>query len=225
MKLQTLLAGHFAAETAKVLLVAREWPAAIPGAPLMHSADYASMWAGAHVRPIPATTAQTKREAGWLKTTVAEFESLVELEPWAGLTRTPGTELYDAPSEEYTSQTATTFEADSGMRGYRRLSTSELPEDVALGFTYDTFCLNPPMYCENLLRKFLLQGGKTLKRDLRSELEAFSLAQNVIFVVNASGIGFGDPNYFPTRGLLNYPYLDFAPADNLTTQDILSLPI
>lgn len=184
-----------------MLLVAREWPSSIPGAPARHSADYASMWAGAHVRPIPATTPQLRREAAWLRRAVAEFSRQVEAEPWCGVTRTPGVEYLEAPDQGYRQQTKETFERETGLGGYRKLAPAEVPEGVVLAYEYDTFCINSPVYCEHLLRKFLLQGGKTLKKDLRSEWEAFTLRNDVILVVNASGTGFGDAKSFPTRGL------------------------
>ncbi|KAK2594294.1 hypothetical protein QQS21_008000 [Conoideocrella luteorostrata] len=187
--------------TPQILLVAKEWPAAIPGAPLQHSPDYASMWAGAHVRPIPATTPQLQREAAWLKHTVAEFDRQASAEPSSGITRTTGVEYLEAPDQGYSQQDASSFEQETGLSGYRKLQASELPAGVALGYEYDTFCINTPVYCEALLRRFLLGGGKTLKMDLKSEWEAFSLAENVAFVINASGTGIGgDSKCFPTRG-------------------------
>lgn len=185
----------------RLLLVAREWPGSIPGAPGQHSVDYASMWAGAHVRPIPASTAQLRHEAKWLKQAVAEFKRQTAQEPACGVTGTQGVEYLESPDQGYQRQDAKSFENESGLSGYRKLSQSELPDDVALGFEYETFCINSPFYCETLLRKFLLGGGKTLKHDLKSEWEAYALAENVSFVVNASGVGFGDPKCFPTRGL------------------------
>ena len=157
------------------------------------------MWAGAHVRPIPASTAQLRREAPWLRRTVAEFERHAR-DPSCGVTPTLGVEFLDTPDDAYVSQTATQFTAETGLRGYKRLS--EVPDGVALGFQYETYCLNSPIYCASLLRKFLLRGGKTLHKDLRSEDEAFALG-SVALVVNASGIGFGDRNMFPTRGTLH----------------------
>ena len=40
-----------------------------------------------------------------------------------------------------------------------------------------------------------------LKKDLLRPEEAFSLAEDVDIVVNCSGSGFGDPAYYPIRGL------------------------
>lgn len=207
LKLQAKLAEDAGTRDVEVLLVAREWPGSMPGAPSTHSADYASMWAGAHIRPIPATTPQLQREAAWLKQAAAEFDRQVDAEPWCGVTRTAGVEFIEAPDRGYRGQDAGSFERESGLRGYRKLSASEVPGGVSLGFEYETFCVNSPLYCEHLLRKFLLQGGKTLQRELTSEWQAFNLRENVLFIVNASGTGFGDPNCFPTRGTFPCPAL------------------
>lgn len=184
----------------QVLLVSREWPSSIPGSPSKHSPNYASMWAGAHVRPIPATTAQLRREAEWLKQTVAEFSTQLQTEPWSGITRTLGIELLEAPDDGYQKQDAKSFSEETGLLRYRKWSEAELPENVVLGYEYETYCVNTPVYCQSLLRQFILRGGRTLKRDLKTEWEAFGLQKNVVLVVNASGTGFGDPKYFPTRG-------------------------
>ncbi|OAQ73683.1 FAD dependent oxidoreductase superfamily [Pochonia chlamydosporia 170] len=200
VRLQQNLKQHANSPRPQILLVAREWPASIPGAPPLHSVDYASMWAGAHVRPIPATTAQLKQEAKWLRQAVMEFDRQATEEPACGVTRTTGVEYLESPDQGYVQQDAASFASETGLSGYRKYSKSELPEGVALGYEYETFCINSPVYCESLLRQFLVQGGKTMKKDLKSEWEAFSLAANVLFVINASGTGFGDPNCFPTRG-------------------------
>lgn len=158
------------------------------------------MWAGAHVRPIPATTPQLRREAQWLKQTVAEMSTQIESEPWSGLTRTTGIELLEAPDDGYRKQDAKSFFEETGLAQYRKWTEAELPKDVVLGYEYETYCVNTPVYCQALLRRFILRGGKTLERDLKSEWEAFGIHSNVVLVINASGTGFGDPKYFPTRG-------------------------
>ncbi|KAG4258029.1 hypothetical protein FPRO03_02984 [Fusarium proliferatum] len=168
LKIQQLIADS---PSISVLLVAKEWPTSIPGAPTTHSADYASMWAGAHIRPIPASTPQLRREAKWVKHTVAELEKHWQSEPWVGIRRLPGVEYLEDPSTEYLKQDAQSFANETGLPGYR-----------------------------NLLRKFIVHGGKTLQRDLKSEWEAFILAPSVKLVVNASGMGFGDKKCFPIRG-------------------------
>lgn len=160
------------------------------------------MWAGAHVRPIPASTPQLGREAAWLKRTVATFDRLVASDPAAGITRTKGIELLEAPDSAYLQQQdAARFYQETGLKGFKRYHQSALPPDVTLGFEYQTFCVNAPVYCQGLLRRFLLAGGRAQKMHLSSEWDAFSAGQDVLFVVNASGRGFGDEKCFPTRGL------------------------
>lgn len=184
-----------------VLVVAREWPTSIPGAPIQHSADYASMWAGAHVRPIPASTPQLRREARWLKQTVAEFKRHLETDPSAGISQVAGVEYLGTSPPEYERQDTESFAGESGLLGYRRYPTHELPEGISLGFEYQTYCVNSPLYCGNLLRKFILQGGRTLHQDLKSPWEPYSWGPHIKTVVNSSGVGFGDPKCYPIRGL------------------------
>ena len=204
----------------QVLLVSHEWPTSIPGAPTRHSADYASMWAGAHVRPIPATTPQLRREAAWLRTTVAEFERQAREAPWMGVTKCPGVEYLEAPGPDYTQQTAESFARETGLSGYRLHGKHELPEGVQLGFEYDTFCVNSPVYCASLLRLFVAGGGKTLQRQLRSEWEGHCLAPDVRLVINASGTGFGDIKSFPTRGVYCNPCYFVCTRADRTDVDI-----
>ncbi|KAL2670045.1 hypothetical protein Neosp_014925 [[Neocosmospora] mangrovei] len=218
LKIQQLLAESPTTQSTSVLLVAKEWPTSIPGAPTSHSADYASMWAGAHVRPIPGSTPQLRREAKWLKQTVAELESHRQSEPWVGIRRLPGIEYLEDPSPDYLKQDAQSFAAETGLSGYRKYETHELPEGVKMAFEYDTYCINSPLYCSNLLRKFILQGGKTLQRELKSEEEAFTLASQVSFVVNASGMGFKDPKCFPIKGQIVLTNL--AAADKTITKQL-----
>ena len=143
IKLQESIAARKSGggEEVQVLLVSREWPCSIPGSPSKHSANYASMWAGAHVRPIPATTAQLGREANWLKQTVAEMSTQIEVEPWSGLTRTMGIELLESPDDGYQKQDANSFFQETGLGRYRKWSESELPKNVVLGYEYETYCV------------------------------------------------------------------------------------
>lgn len=183
-----------------VTIVAREWPTSIPGAPTKHSVHYASMWAGAHVRPIPASTPQLVQEAAWLKRTAQVFGNQSSQSPFLGVTKCKGVEFLEAPPAAYAAQTHDSFTAETGLDSYRKLDAAELPEGMQLGFEYDTFCVNPPVYCANLLRSFIVRGGKCVEGHLRSEWEAFDIVANVGLVVNASGMGFGDSKCFPTRG-------------------------
>ncbi|UPL02932.1 hypothetical protein LCI18_013866 [Fusarium solani-melongenae] len=55
-----------------------------------------------------------------------------------------------------------------------------------------TYCVNAPLYCGNLLRRF----------SLRTHIKAFNLRLNVLLSVNDSSFSFNDPNCFPTRAFL-----------------------
>lgn len=207
LKIQQLLSERDSSRSTDVLLVAREWPTSIPGAPIQHSADYASMWAGAHVRPIPGSTPQLRREAKWLKQTMVEFKRHLESDPSAGISQVPGVEYLGTSPPEYEEQDAETFTRESGLLGYRKYADSELPEGIRFGFEYQTYCVNSPLYCGNLLRKFILHGGQTLQRDIKSPWEPYSWGSHIKAVINASGVGFGDPKCYPIRGSLYYPVL------------------
>lgn len=151
------------------------------------------------MRPIPATTPQLRQEAKWLRTTVAEFARQVSEDPACGVTPTVGVEYLEAPERGYLEQDAESFARETGLSGYKR--AGDVPAGVALGYEYDTFCINSPVYCAVLLRRFVLAGGRTMRRDLRSEWEAHSLVGGAEVVINASGCGFGDILSFPTRGM------------------------
>jgi hypothetical protein len=158
------------------------------------------MWAGAHVRPIPASTPQLRREAQWLKETVTELERHLESDPAAGITKLPGIEYLGAPPPEYVAHDEKSFTEETGLKGYRKYEADELPEGVVLGFEYETYCINAPLYSGNLLRKFILQGGTTLQHDLKSEWEPYSWGSHIKVVINASGMGFKDTKCYPIRG-------------------------
>ncbi|KAK0385384.1 hypothetical protein NLU13_7860 [Sarocladium strictum] len=183
----------------EVVVVSEEWPTSIPGVPVKHSVNYASMWAGAHVRPIPASTPQLRREAAWLRRTVQVFEEQLQ-SSLVGVTKCKGIEFLEAPPPEYTGQTQESFTSETGLSNYRKYSSSELPAGVKLGFEYETYCINAPVYCASLLRRFVVRGGKCVKHHLANEREAYAVWHQVSLVVNASGTGFGDPKTFPTRG-------------------------
>lgn len=200
LSLQEVLRNDKSKSSWQVVIVSKEWPTSIPGAPTHHSIEYSSMWAGAHVRPIPGTTEQLRQEGLWLKQTVSKFNSLLKAGNQIGLALAPAIEVFEAPGNGYKAQTAESFEADSGLKGYRELTAEELPNGTVFGFEYESYCINSPVYCGDLLRKFIIAGGKTINATLRSVDEASIITPNVQFVVNASGIGFNDSKVFPIRG-------------------------
>ena len=165
------------------------------------TANYASMWAGAHVRPIPASSPQLKREAAWLRTTATHFGTLVEKKSnESGISKVRGIEFLEAPSEEYAQQTKEKFEQETGLGGYRAWRREEMPEGIELGFEYETYCVNPVVYCSWLMKKFQDRGGTRAPGQLLSIKQAFSLVDDVRCVINASGTGFNDPKSYYIRG-------------------------
>lgn len=169
--------------------MAREFPSD-------RSIDYASPWAGAHYRPIPATTPLEIKEHALTRVTYRVLEQEVATEPAAGITFLDGFDYLQEPSDMYSELRGGYGDID----GFRLLKNSELPEGVIWGAKYRTWCLNSPVYCAHLLRKFILKGGRTKRHSLRSIKDAFATAENVKTVVNCSGFGFDDPNVFITRG-------------------------
>lgn len=89
----------------------------------------------------------------------------------------------------------------SYLDGFREFGADALPEGVKWGVRYRTFVVNSPVYCAYLLRRFVLNGGRTRTYNLADLNEAFYLAENVKTVVNCSGLGFSDPKSFIIRGI------------------------
>lgn len=119
-------------------------------------------------------------------------------EPACGVKFGDGYDFLADPSDAYLQ-----LKGGYGDReGFRLLEKHELPAHLGITFgcTYRRWCLNPPVYCAYLLRKFVIRGGKLLKKTLLFLEEGFSLAPAVNVVVNCSGYGFGDPNVYPVRG-------------------------
>ncbi|KAL4894964.1 hypothetical protein BDV59DRAFT_158657 [Aspergillus ambiguus] len=175
-----------------VLIVARDFPNST-------ALNYASPWAGAHYRPVPAFTPQAAREERQARRTYQHFKSLAATEPAAAVESLDGVEHLESPLPEYLDPRAIP-DFYAHLDGFRQLSADELPQGVKWGVRYRSFAINSPVYCAYLLRKFVLHGGRTKEYTLGDPEEAFHLAENVRTVVNCSGMGFGDPKSFIIRG-------------------------
>lgn len=122
----------------------------------------------------------------------------------AGITFMKGIEYLEAPGPEYVALAAEGGKGarELGMKDFRVLGREELPDErVVLGIEYDTWCVNPMVYCSWLLNRFVYGGGKVVRKEVRAPGEVFELGIRVDVVVNASGQGFGDEKVFITRGL------------------------
>ncbi|KAL3461980.1 FAD dependent oxidoreductase [Aspergillus heterothallicus] len=190
LRLQQSLPPQSKSKTS-ILLVARDWPSTT-------SINYASPWAGAHYRPVPGLTAQALREEKQAQATYAYFKTQSTI-PGSGVARIEGVEHLENPPAEYLDRRAIATHY-AHLDGFRTLGEAELPAGVKWGVRYESFCVNSPVYCAYLLRRFILNGGRTREYTLASAREAFYLAENVSTVVNCSGVGFGDEKVFIIRG-------------------------
>jgi hypothetical protein len=153
---------------------------------------------------VPGKSPQAIQEAAWAKRAYEVFQKIAAEEPAAGVQFMPGVEYFEDPPKEYVDAIADLQNSAYAhiVSSFRRLSPTELKNDaVKLGIRYWTYCVNSPVYCAHLLRKFVIKGGQTKQYTLSTLEEAFSLATNVKTVVNCSGLGFADPNSYIIRGL------------------------
>lgn len=88
------------------------------------------------------------------------MRSLHDAHPEAGITFMKAYDYFEAPEPAQTSLTEEKALKDFGMKGFRFHTKDELPAGVKLGYEYDTWCLNPMVYCAFLLRRFAFRGGK-----------------------------------------------------------------
>ncbi|EMT64815.1 hypothetical protein NOF04DRAFT_12 [Fusarium oxysporum II5] len=172
-----------------ITIVATEFPGD-------ESINYASPWAGAHSRTAPCTTPRQVRDRKLEQVTWDVFRAQSKTYPEAGIEFLDAFDYLEDPSEEYLKLQGGYAETE----GFQLLQEHELRPNIKFGSKYQAWCLNPPVYCIFLLRRFILRGGNTMRLKLTSLDEAASLAPNVQVVVNCSGVGFGDPDVFPVRG-------------------------
>ncbi|KAH8906001.1 FAD dependent oxidoreductase-like protein [Coniochaeta sp. PMI_546] len=189
------------AEGYNVTIIAKDFPAPSETIDSLASINYTSPWGGAHNRWIPPPLGSV-REHGMAVKTYSSMEVLSTTNPEAGITFMKGIEYIEAPGPEYAELTEERA-GELKMPGFRLLRPDEFPdENVMWGCEYDTWCVNPMVYCAFLLRRLVHRGGKVLKRELRDPLEVYAMRdlKPTDLVVNASGIGFGDRHVYPTRG-------------------------
>ncbi len=120
----------------------------------------------------------------------------------AGISLRRGFEYFDDPPDDI-KRLNPDRAAELGIERFTLLPQDELPQGVKMGYSFQTWCVNPMVYCCFLLRRFTLQGGKILKRELKCPEEALAFPdyRHIKFIVNASGNGFNDSKSFITRGM------------------------
>lgn len=179
------------------------------------SADYASMWAGAHHRPIPYLTAedanyhklsgtqqrlqsQLAQEHKMTLRTADIMLALARCEPHSGVQIVPAAEYLEAPPPENVKLKAGYSYASShdkfrvlGQKKLDVLNISRKNGHVKWGCEYETYVVNPHVYCQYLLHRFQARGGRIVKRRLHKLADALKdvpAAQHPL-LVNCSGIG------------------------------------
>lgn len=186
-----------------VTVIARDLPGDL-------SIEYSSPWAGAHFRPVPISNAAEAQEQSLVRDTYREFEKIASFDPSSSVEFVPGVEYFDNPPKSYTD-----LKEEAGFctwPGFRVLEQHELPGKgdgpITWGVTYRSWVLNSPVYLAWLQRHLELRGGRVIRHTLSAIPEAIFItgehlkSSDIEFeaVVNASGMGFGDPASFPSRG-------------------------
>ena len=186
----------------QVVIMAAELPT--DGAP---TADYASMWAGAHYRPIPRSSRQLNEEGDLAFATAKTMLGIARESPEAGVAVVKSVEYLETVTEEVRGLELKTGDVYAGPEDrFRILEGVELPEGVEWGCEYDSYCVNVPVYCRWLMGRFQAAGGRVVQQRLNYVKDAFSFAEklrtrNVKCVVNCSGRNFDtDPKMRIIRG-------------------------
>lgn len=169
------------------------------------SADYASMWAGAHYRPIPRSTPQLEQEWEMGVRTAERMKQIAKTSPEAGVQVMTGVEYLEDPPDEALALKTGDVLAGPGD-AFRVLDQTELPSGVEWGCEYQCYCVNIQLYCRWLLDHFISRGGRLIQHRLSSATEAFEFARErgigkVSTVINCSGRNFDqDPKMKIIRG-------------------------
>ena len=158
-----------------------------------NTADYASMWAGAHHRPIPGAAPQLKDEAAMALDTAAVMKSLARETSQCGVQVIPAVEYVERPTEAELSlepDVPYVWEGDD----FRVLPRDKLPRGVEWGCAYETYCVNPHVYCGWFLKEIRRMGAQVVRHRLSSVKDAFKLSRQLgsskpTVVVNCSGRG------------------------------------
>ncbi|KAA8908863.1 FAD dependent oxidoreductase [Sphaerosporella brunnea] len=186
-----LQAGH------SVTVVATHFPGDVDPALV-----YTSPKAGAHWRSQSTDPFVHKAD----KETYLAWLSLVRSKGASetGLALTPSYYFWE---EEGAAETVNNFRGlwwKDYVLDFRVLPKQELPEGVSHGVAYTTFAINPTQYMRYLLRECQQLGVETVRRKVASLGEAATLGEDVVAVVNCTGISarelVGDENVYPIKG-------------------------
>ncbi|KAK5636939.1 hypothetical protein RRF57_012651 [Xylaria bambusicola] len=167
-------AGH------SVTIIAKDFPSGFETIDSATQINFTSPWGGAHNRfilppPGAAPDSQEAREHAMSLITWEEMRSLHARHPEAGITFMKAYDYFEVPELAQTSLTEERARNEYGMKGFRFHTKDELPNGVQMGMS-----MTP------------------VKREIREPLEVFEMKEVAPFdaLINASGIGFGDPDVF-----------------------------
>ncbi|KAK4152227.1 amino acid oxidase [Chaetomidium leptoderma] len=168
-----------------VTIIARDFPGPFESMDPQTKINYTSPWGGAHNRwvpPHPSLPASLQRDHALSLRTYTHMQRLHQTHPQtAGITFLKGIEYLESPGPEYLALSTPSNPNALNLPGFRLLlDRAAYPADgrVTWACEYDTWCVNPMVYCSFLLRRFVHQGGRTvvLGRELRRPEEVFYMS-------------------------------------------------
>ncbi|KAM0417099.1 hypothetical protein ACHAPT_012937 [Fusarium lateritium] len=187
----------------RVTIVAAEVPTVPPFAEAPRpSPDYASMWAGAHLRP-DGLDPEEHKDAVY---TADIMRTIALHHPESGVQIVPGREVMEyIPGNKAHLKTGDAYTSTEGADEFRILKPQEIEAGGVWGCEYKTFILNVHVYCRWLLTRFIRYGGNLIQKRLANLEEAFDvLGSNsppLRLVVNCSGRNWDlDPRGTVQRG-------------------------
>lgn len=166
------------------------------------SAAYASMWAGAHYRPIPylspkdsayhdldssqqAFQSQLEYEHRLSIRTAEIMKDLAQSRPESGVQVVPAGEYLETPPPENLALKTGDVYASVGD-GFQVLTEDQLKvlnsnfkkENLKWACEYETYVVNVHVYCQYLLQQFLERGGNTTQKKLSGLSDISSALSN-----------------------------------------------
>ncbi|EGW35478.1 d-amino acid oxidase [Spathaspora passalidarum NRRL Y-27907] len=169
--------------------------------------QYTSPWAGAHFRPFPSKNPQEYAEMKLTRLTLKKFKQFAVEYPESSIKFVEGVEYLEAPDEHY-KKVGEGY--SDGMDNFSRIHD----KPGYMGFKYDTWVVNSPLYLHFLYRKLISEYHvKFLNAKLTSLSQVNDYITGNPVIINCSGMGLRynggfDPNCFPIRGqtlLINPP--------------------
>lgn len=152
------------------------------------SADYASMWAGAHYRPIPRSTRQLEEEFELAIKTSEIMNQIAReyAEGVCGVAVMSAVELLETIPEGTEKAVAALKNGDvyAGTGDEFRVLTKEelkaydVEDRLTWGCKYVSYCVNVHLFCCWLVERFKKSGGIVVKRRLKDLEEVFELNED-----------------------------------------------